>query len=136
MPDAGPLSGARLNPILAELETWALDLMDSLEREFYASGNPVGTEPTSAAEQYETLVRLRDSGSREFWNNPQAPRDLAALEKKFGPARPMAVPPVSAMPQAPMLQLPKSAPLARSGAVNVPVQGSPLERPIAPSLGG
>lgn len=140
MPDgtAGPLSGERLNPILADIEQWARELMDGLEREFYESGYPVGTEPMSGLEQYETLVRLRDSGHPDFWHNPQAPRDLAALEKRYGPARPMAVPAYQPqMPAAPMLAIGgQSSPLATSSPVNVPVQGTPLLPPSAPSFGG
>lgn len=110
-PSAGPLSAERLNPLIEELRRYARDLADSLRREVYQSGYPVGTDPTPPEEQYQTLVRLRDSGSPLFWHDPQAPADLAKLEQRFGPVRPMRVPdeqPEGPMPRdlfdAPMLQ--------------------------------
>lgn len=90
--NAGPLSADKLNPLIAQLEEYARDLEDMLMRQFYESGHPVGTEKLPEQEIYARLVHLRDAGAPEFWQNPQAQKDLEQLSKRFGAPRPVAVP--------------------------------------------
>lgn len=88
----GMLSAEYMNPIIDELRAWAIERREWLLEEFYASGHPPGTEPSNPAQVYQTLVALMQSGSRDYWDDPQAQEDLQKLEETFGPAPPLRPP--------------------------------------------
>ena len=88
----GPLSAEYLNPIIDEEMTWAVNMIDDLLKELYESGYPVGAKPLSQAEIYQNLVMLMQSGSPEFWQNPEAQDALNKLAGKFGAPPPMRAP--------------------------------------------
>lgn len=139
MPRGGPLSADVLNPILEELEVWARETHQELLRAFYESGHPVGTVELTAAEQYEQLVRLRDAGHPDFWQNPEAQLDLDRLARQFGGLRPVAVP-AQTMPGP--SELPAAGPpqLALVPSVSAPAAGPgpglPFPYPQAVTGGG
>lgn len=92
MPDYGPFAAGRLNPILANCENWAREHLDGLEAMFYEGGYAVGTEKQPKADEYATLVRMRDTGDRHYWDDPTAQKRLALLSKEFGAPPPIKVP--------------------------------------------
>lgn len=101
----GPFNAKCLNAIIAEVEEWAREELNELYKSFYEAGYPFGADPVDPAEEYLTLVRLRDTGDPRYWHRPEAQRDLERLSKRFGAPPPVAVPDVAAQappgPQAP-----------------------------------
>jgi hypothetical protein len=85
----GPLSAAYMNPIIEEYRKWVIETRDWLMTEFYASGHPPGTEPSTPIEIYERLISLMQAGHPDYWQSQDAQDELRKLEERFGPAPPL-----------------------------------------------
>jgi hypothetical protein len=85
----GPLSASAMNPLIEELRSWAIETREWLLQEFYASGHPLGTEPSTPYEIYERLISLMQGGHPEYWQSQDAQDELRKLEERFGPAPPL-----------------------------------------------
>lgn len=96
----GPISASYLNPLIEEHRKWTIEIREWLLSEFYASGHPPGTEPSTPYEIYARLISLMQAGHPDYWQNPAAQEDLRKLETEFGPAPP--VTPQSQATQPPM----------------------------------
>lgn len=94
----GPLSATFWNPILEDFRTWYIATKDWLLGEYYASGYPMGTEPSTPFEIYQRLISLMQAGHPEYWQSQEAQDELRKLEVEFGPA-----PPVQPQPAPPMM---------------------------------
>lgn len=108
MKPAAPNSAQRLNPIIDDLRSWALDTRESLLRAFYASGYPPGAEKVSPDREYQNLVNLRGAGDPRFWKSQEAQHRLEQLSKRFGPPPMLPVP--QHIAQAPLVAPPFAPP--------------------------
>ncbi len=60
---------------------------------YTADGAAFGQVDRSPWSAYNRLLALQASGDPQYWANPQAQADLAALSQQFGPPPPMTTPP-------------------------------------------
>lgn len=60
---------------------------------YQADGAAFGQVDRSPWSAYNKLLALQSSGSPDYWDNPQAQADLAALSQQFGPPPQMTTPP-------------------------------------------
>ena len=79
-----PLSAEFLNPIIEEEMRWAVDTIEAMFGELYASGYPVGAKPLDKATIYQNLVAAMQSGDQSYWQDPNAQAQLAKLSEQFG----------------------------------------------------
>ena len=63
---------------------FAVQTIDDMFKELYASGYPVGAKPLTQAQIYQNLVMLMRAGDATFWQSPEAQAQLETLSEKFG----------------------------------------------------
>lgn len=76
----------------SELE-WAIEMVDSMLKELYADGYPVGTKPLDKATIRQNLIAMMQAGDPTYWQDPAAQAQLPAMSGRFG-APPLMQPPV------------------------------------------
>ena len=85
MPHPGNgLGGPALNQIASEVAEDTRGVIKAAVEMVTAGGYPVGHEPVSDVEQYETLSRWKVSGDRRYMEDPDAQDRLAELEGVYG----------------------------------------------------
>lgn len=83
---------------MEDFRKWYVETRDSLIAEFYASGYPPGTQPSSPRAIFDRLIALRAGGSPVFWQSQEAQDELRKLEQQFGPAPRMRAQPTAVDP--------------------------------------
>ncbi len=87
---AGRLSAVRLNRIVDNIVDRYIERRDRLVEDMLVDGYPAFNEPLDDREQYERLLRWRDTGDPMYWQSPEAQRRLEQLSTRFGGAAPVA----------------------------------------------
>jgi hypothetical protein len=80
----GRISGKRWNSLVDAMVERYRDLVDVLVDALMADNYPPFSAPVPEREQYARLIAMRDSMHPDFWNNPQAFKDLARLSRRYG----------------------------------------------------
>lgn len=84
MARGGALSGKFWNKVSDDIYEWYTELVDQLVDDFMADGFPPFSQPLGDRERLARLQALRLSQSAYYWQSPEAQRELARLEMRYG----------------------------------------------------